>query len=75
VAHALTRLKGCATQVSLTEAVETFRLSRSVGGCTSRAVQLYREVLGAFVKGATADDRHDCALPGVQICFTNLRGG
>jgi len=40
------------TPARLAEAVERFLVSRTVAGrCTSRTVQLYREVLAAFVKG------------------------
>jgi len=61
------------TPVPLSEAVEAFLLSRSVGGCTSRTVQLYREVLSAFLKGATARDLCDCSLSVVQTYLTSLR--
>jgi len=37
------------TPSTLADAVDGLLLSRSVGGCTVRTVQLYREVLRPFV--------------------------
>jgi site-specific recombinase XerD len=54
------------------EAVEAFLLSRSVGGCTSRTVGLYREVLGPFQR-AVGEDLEGCSALAVQKCLTELR--
>lgn len=61
------------TSAGLSEAVDAFLVSRTVSGCTSRTVQLYREVLGAFVKGASAQDVSHCSLVVLQTYLTSLR--
>ncbi len=63
----------CSPLRRFSEAVDAFLVSRTVAGCTSRTVQLYREVLIAFVTGAASHDLRDCSLPVVQTCLTSLR--
>ncbi len=60
-------------QETVREAVEAFLLSRTVAGCTSRTVQLYREVLTAFSNGVAAPNVRECSLPVVQTYLTTLR--
>jgi hypothetical protein len=48
-------------------------VSRTVAGCTSRTVELHREVLGAFRKGVNVDNLRNCTLPVVQAYLTTLR--
>jgi len=60
------------TPVSLSEAIEAFLLSRQVGGCTSRTVQLYREVLRPF-QGVLGDDLRTCSMLALQKYLTDLR--
>ena len=64
--------RGVLTPVSLADAVEAFLLSRSVGGCTSRTVQLYREVLKPF-QGVLGDDLRTCSMLALQKYLTDLR--
>ena len=58
--------------LTLSQSVESFLLSRSVGGCTSRTVQLYREVLLPFC-AALGPNVSGCTSPAVQGYLTSLR--
>ncbi len=64
--------RGVLTPGKLQEAIEAFLLSRQVGGCTARTVQLYREVLWPFQR-AVGDDLQMCSLLEVQKYLTGLR--
>jgi site-specific recombinase XerD len=66
-------IRGVLTPDSLSKAVEAFLLSRSVGGCTSRTVQLYREVLTAFTNSVAVPDVRECSLVVAQTYLTRLR--
>ena len=60
------------TSAELSEAVDAFLVSRTVAGCTSRTVQLYREVLTPFVRDVSRTTS-ECSLPVVQTYLTRLR--
>jgi len=71
--HENPAVRGVLTPSALTEAVDAFLLSRSVGGCTSRTVGLYREVLRPFVTAA-GPNLSDCTTLTVQGYLSTLRG-
>ncbi len=64
--------RGVLTPRTLSGTVQAFLLSRQVGGCTSRTVQLYREVLGP-VERVLGDDLQACATLAVQKYLIDLR--
>ena len=72
--------RGVLTPGSLVGAVGAFLLSRSVGGCTSRTVQLYCEVLTPFVHVVSQDapssieyQLSGCTTLAVQAYLSRLR--
>ncbi len=64
--------RGALTPETLKEAIEAFLVSRQVGGCTSRTVNFYREVLAPFQKTMEAN-QSDCTPLAVQKYLTGLR--
>ena len=62
--------RGALTRLS--DVVEAFLLSRTVGGCTSRTVELYRTVLGPLV-AALGDEVRACTVLPVQTYLSTLR--
>lgn len=64
--------RGVLTPHTLPSAVEAFLLSRKVGGCTARTVQLYREVLYPFA-GEIGPEPGACTPLAVQKYLTDLR--
>ncbi len=56
----------------LTDVVEAFLLSRTVGGCTGRTIALYRTVLGPLV-ASLGDEVRVCTALAVQTYLSTLR--